>query len=328
MQHDLRLTIFWVVHLLMLGLFCAELIWVLSVWFKARVPGLPADAPRWQKFKAVIRLSVSLLLSRRIWILLKALVVDGMVHRRLAAKDRQRWMAHIFVFGSWLVLGIFSTLTGVSVEILPLLGMSPDEVVAIPLLGQLYHADVGWVALVNDLLGLVTLVGMALILWRRYGAKDPQLRTMPADTVILVLMTLIVLGGFPTETFRLLADYTQPGGVFAPAPTLIALEKLPLGLYDVWGPQWGFVGYLPAVVLGALKLEPGVWEVFHNLFFWSHFVIVTALLFLLPFSRFFHVIMSPVIVAYNTMLATDASHGSAMARQERPQPASQGGENL
>ena len=56
-----------------------------------------------------------------------------------------------------------------------------------------------------------------------------------------------------------------------------------------------------ASLLGALRLSPGVWEAVYNLFFWLHFVIVTALLFYLPFSRFFHVIMSPVIVAYNTM---------------------------
>jgi hypothetical protein len=42
-------------------------------------------------------------------------------------------------------------------------------------------------------------------------------------------------------------------------------------------------------------------------------VIVTALLYYMPFSRFFHVIMSPVIVAYNTLLAQE----SGAARQER-----------
>ena len=61
------------------------------------------------------------------------------------------------MFGSWLVLGIFSTVTGFVVEILPLLGMSPVEAASLPLIGPLYHADVWWVALVNELLGLVVL---------------------------------------------------------------------------------------------------------------------------------------------------------------------------
>jgi nitrate reductase gamma subunit len=238
-----------------------------------------------------------------------------MVHRRLYRASLQRWAVHIAVFGSWLVLGVLSTLTGVVVEILPLLGMSPTQAASLPLIGPLYNADVWWVAFVNEILGLVVLAGMILVIYRRYVQKDSQLRTMPADTIVIALLALIAVSGFPTETFRLLADYTTSAGVFAPSPTMISPDKLPLVLYDVWGPQWGFAGYLSALVLGALKLNASVWEVLHNVFFWGHFVIVAALLFLLPFSRFFHVIMSPVIVAYNTMLDRERRQAS---RREMP----------
>jgi nitrate reductase gamma subunit len=302
MEHDQRLAVFWVVHLAMLGLFGLELLFILSVWLKARVPGLPEDAPRGRKLGATLRTMFGIIFSRRIWSLLKALVVDGMVHRRLYRVDLQRWAVHIAVFGSWLALGILSTITGVVVEFLPLLGMSPESVAAIPLLGHLFHADVWWVALLNDLLGLVVLAGMLLVIARRRIQKDPRLRTIPADNIVIGLLTFIAVSGFFAESFRLLADYTTAAGVFAAAPTMISPEKLPPVLYGVWGPQWGFAGYLLALLLGALGLSPVVWEVVYNGFFWLHFVIVTALLFYLPFSRFFHVIMSPVIVAYNTML--------------------------
>ncbi len=301
MEHDPRLTVFWIVHLIMLGLFGVEMVFILSVWLRARVPGLPTGASRWRKLGATIGFAFGLVFSRRLWVMLKALVVDGMVHRRLYQTNLRRWAVHISVFGSWLVLGVISTITGVVVEFLPLFGMSPEQAASIPLFGQLFHADVWWVALVNELLGLIVMAGMLLVVYRRYIAKDPQLRTIPADNITIFLLTVIAFSGFPAEVFRLLADYTTTAGVFAPAPTMISPEKLPPVLYDVWGPQWGFVGYVSAMVLGALRLSPGVWEVLHNVFFWLHFVIVTALLYYLPFSRFFHVIMSPVIVAYNTM---------------------------
>jgi hypothetical protein len=306
MEHDQRLAIFWVVHLAMLGLFGLELLFILSVWLKARVPGLPEDASRWRKLGATLRTMFGIIFGRRIWWLLKALVVDGMVHRRLYRVDLRRWAVHIAVFGSWLALGILSTVTGVVVEFLPLLGMSPESVAAIPLLGQLFYPDAWWVALLNDLLGLVVLAGMLMVIYRRRIQKDPQLRTIPADTIVIGLLTVIAVSGFFAESFRLLADYTTAAGVFTPAPTMISPEKLPPVLYGVWGPQWGFAGYLLAWLLGALGLNPGVWETIYNGFFWLHFVIVTALLFYLPFSRFFHVIMSPVIVAYNTMLDAPA----------------------
>ncbi len=321
MEHDLRLTVFWIVHLILLGLFGLELLFVFSVWLKATVPGVPSDASRWRKLGKVFTSTLRLILSRRIWILLKALVVDGMVHRRLYRTNLRRWVVHISVFGSWLALGVISTITGVVVEILPLLGMSPEAVASLPLIGHTFHADVWWVALLNELLGLIVMAGMILVIYRRYVQRDPQLRTFPGDKVVIGLLTLIAFSGFPAETFRLLADYTTAAGVFTPDLAMLSPDKFPEVLHGVWGPQWGFAGYLSALVLGSLKLDPGVWEVFHNIFFWLHFVIVTALLYYLPFSRFFHVIMSPVIVAYNTMRDQEAHRSRQRANGEMPQPA-------
>jgi nitrate reductase gamma subunit len=315
-EHGLRMTIFWIVHLVLLGLFGIELAFVLSVWLKARVPGLPTDAPRWRKLAAVLLFALRLVLSRRLWMLLRALVADGIVHRRLYHLNLRRWLTHILVFGSWLLLGVISTITGVVVEILPLFGMSPEQVAALPMIGHLFHADVWWVALLNELLGLIVMAGMILVIYRRYVRREPQLRSITADHVIIALLTLIAFTGFPAETFRLLSDYTLPTGAFAPSPAM-----LPQVLHGVWGPQWGFVGYLSAQVLGLLGLGPSVWEALHNVFFWLHFAMVTALLYYLPFSRFFHVITSPIIVAYNTMLEASGHRGQHRAGHGTPKPA-------
>lgn len=321
MEHDLRLTIFWIVHLIMLGLFALEVLFILSVWLRSRVPGVPVAASRWRKLGAAIGIALGIIFSRRIWILLRSLVVDGLFHRRLYQKNVRRWLAHIMVFGSFLVLGILSTITGVVVEFLPLFGMSPEQAASLPVIGQLFHADVWWVALVNELLGLVVLAGMILIIYRRYVDKDPQLRTIAADHIMIILLTLVVVGGFLAETFRLLADYTTPAGLFAPDPSMLSPAKFPSVLLPAWGPQWGFLGYALAWLLGLFKIGPGVWAVFHNLFFWLHFAVVTALLYYLPFSRFIHVIMSPVIVAYNTMMDQEGRTRHKQAEQKAPQAA-------
>jgi nitrate reductase gamma subunit len=321
MEHDLRLTIFWIVHVLMLGLFGLEMLFVISVWYKARVPGVPVTASRWRKLWATIAFAFRLIFSRRIWTLLKALVVDGMVHRRLYRTSSRRWAVHISVFGSWLLLGVLSTITGVVVEFLPLFGMSAEQAASLPLVGHMFHADVWWVALVNELLGLVVLAGMLLVIYRRFIAKDPQMKGIPADNFMIILLAVVAFSGFPAETFRLLADYTTTAGVFQPDPTMLSPEKLPTVLHGVWGPQWGFVGYLSATILGGLGLGPGVWAVFHNVFFWLHFVIVTTLLYYLPFSRFFHAILSPVIVAYNSMRDREMRGSERRAERKAPQTA-------
>ncbi|MDD3827158.1 MAG: hypothetical protein PHY79_14425 [Anaerolineae bacterium] len=321
MEHDLRLTIFWIVHLLMLGLFGVEMLFVISVWYKARVPGVPATASRWRKLWATVVFAIRLIFSRRIWTLLKALVVDGMVHRRLFRTSTRRWAVHISVFGSWLLLGVLSTITGVVVEFLPLFGMSPEQAASLPLIGHMFHADVWWVALVNELLGLIVLAGMLFVIYRRFIAKDPLVKGIPADNFMIILLAIVAFSGFPAETFRLLADYTTAAGVFQPDPTMLSPEKLPPVLHAVWGPEWGFLGFLSARILGGLGLSASVWAVFHNVFFWLHFVIVTALLYYLPFSRFFHVIMSPVIVAYNSLREREMRGIHTGAEREAPQTA-------
>ena len=320
MDNEMRLIIFWIVHLATLGLFVVGLVFIVAMWLKARVPGLPAGASRWRKLWAGIGFLIGCIFSRRIWLFLKALLADGIAIRRLLHTDRRRWLIHLAVFGSWLILGIVSTITGVVVEFLPLFGMAPEKAAALPIIGQTFHADVWWVALLNDVLGLVVLIGMALILWRHYVKKDAQLRTSRTDTLILTLLTLIALSGFFAEAFRLLADYTTPAGAFAPAVGMLPLEKFPDVLHPVWGPQWGFIGYGLALAFGALGLSPEVWEVVHNVFFWLHFVIVLGVLYYLPFSRFFHVIMGPVIVAYNTAM-DQAGHGGGAKKHGAPRPA-------
>ena len=119
-----------------------------------------------------------------------------------------------------------------------------------------------------------------MMIYRRYGEKPAQLRTGSSDTAIFVLLGAIVLTGFPLEAFRLLAQ--QPFAATA---------------------GWAFTGYPLAWLLQPLH---GQWSVWYNGTFWVHFSICNALLFYAPFSRFTHVLMSPLIVALNVMEETTA----------------------
>lgn len=313
MENETRLQLFWLAQAVLWTTFVLEMVWIVSVWLQARVPGAPAGASSWAKARIAGGQLVRLICSSRLLSLLRFLVADGLLHRKLARTDARRWTAHILLLGSWLTMGILSTVTGVAVEILPILGLSAEEIAAIPLLGGLLHADVWWVALLNETLGVLMLLGMGLVLYRRYVQRDPQLRTSPADTLVLVLIAFIVLSGFPTETFRLLADYTTPVGTFAPDPSMLAVDAFPAVLHDAWGPAWGVLGYQAAQLLGRLEIGSGFWRVLHNGAFWFHFASCAVLLYTLPFSRFFHAIMSPLVVAANTLRERERFMGQERA---------------
>lgn len=280
MEHDLRLTLFWIVHPLLLGLFVAMCVYIASVWLRARLPGLPADASRWRKLWTLSGRVLAFIFSRRLWPFLKALLLDGMVHRRLLAVSPSRWLIHISVFGSFAVLGIISVITGVAVEFLPAL-FPPDHFLnANALVLALRDPDHPAVAFINEVLGLIVLAGMLGALYRRYVWKDPQLRTSGSDTFLLLLITFICAGGFPLESFRLLAR--QP---FAPTA------------------GWAFLGYNLARAMEPLNRD---WVFWYNFSFWVHVGAVHLLLFYAPFSRFAHVVMSPLAVALNNMPLEEA----------------------
>lgn len=81
------------------------------------------------------------------------------------------------------------------------------------------------------------------------------------------------------------------------------------------------MGYLSAQLLGSLQISPGVWTVLHSVFFWLHFLLVTALLYYLPFSRLFHAIASPIVVAYNTLADQESHRVPSPAVGRTPSPA-------
>ncbi len=268
-----RLTLFWRLHLALLGLFAVEIGWLLSLALQARVPGLPADTSRWRKFQVVMGRVLRFLFSRRLFSFLAQLVSEGLLHRQVFGANRFRWAVHLLVFGSFFVLGVLSTVTGVAVEILPALFPPEHFLNANALSSALRDMDHPAVALANEVLGLLLLLGLALAAWRRYVWRDPLLRTVASDGVLLALLTLIALSGYPLEAFRLLAEGSPSAGA------------------------WGFLG---AGLAWLLSPAPADWAFWHEAAFWLHFALANLLLFYTPFSRFAHTLASPIVAALNS----------------------------
>jgi nitrate reductase gamma subunit len=265
-----RLTIFWIVHLVGLGVFFGELGLVGSIWLRGRVPGLSPEASRPRKLAAILGSAVGIILSRRIFHLLGVLLRDGIFHLRLLRESRLRWSAHILAFMSFFLLGLLSVVTGFVVEILiPLFGVHH------PATDVLANVDHPITALLNEALGLALMLGLAFILYRRYVQKDPQLRSIAEDNIMVVLLALITVSGYPLEAFRLLA------------------EEVPAG-----EAVWGFLGFGLAELLRPLHWP---WEALHYGLFFGHVALSIIMLLYLPFSKLFHMVMSPLIVAINAL---------------------------
>jgi len=295
-----RLTIFWIIHLAFLGLFGLEMLFLAWVWLGARAPGLPRDASRGYKLRVVAGRARRGVLSRRSGVFLKTLILDGLIHRRLFHTDKLRWLAHSAVFWGLALMGGLSIVTGIAAEFLnphpdprlsPIVYPSHHPIVEI-----LVDMDHPITAALNEGLGLLVLAGLALAAWRRYVRRDTQLRTQGPDTALLALLAVIAGGGYVVEALRFLAEGTPAGqAMFAP------------------------LGYGLALLLGLLPLSREAWAGVHFWAFFAHFATVSLLLFAMPFTKFFHALISPLVAALN---AVDESDSLAKVANLRKAPMS------
>jgi hypothetical protein len=82
--------------------------------------------------------------------------------------------------------------------------------------------------------------------------------------------------GFVLEGARILATDLQPG----------------LAVFS-------FVGYLISLVLGLISAN---WEAVYGWLWYIHAGLVAALVAYLPFSKFIHILIGPIVAAFNSAL--------------------------
>jgi nitrate reductase gamma subunit len=118
----------------------------------------------------------------------------------------------------------------------------------------------------GDLFGAMLLLGLVIAIVRRYVVKSRQLETISRDTVSIVLLTTITVTGFLCEGFRLMD----------PQYASVA--------------SYSFIGSAVASILNAA----GVPQMAYTVWVWIHALISLFFLAYIPFSKAWHIFVSPV----------------------------------
>jgi nitrate reductase gamma subunit len=260
-----RLAVFWLLHAAAAAVFVAGCGLRVSVWLQGSVEGRTAPG-----LPAALRAAWRLVRRAGPRRALSALFVDGLLHRRLLAAGRGRWFAHACLLGGFAAMFALSLLTGFCTEVLVgLLGVHHPLVLAI------VAKDTPAMALANETLGLVMLAGMALVAGRRYLVRPAQLRTAAPDTALVLLLGATLVSGYPVEALRLIAE-----GV--PAH---------VGWYS-------YIGYALSLPLRGLAWP---WPALHDAAFFFHTTVASAFFAYVPFSKFFHALVSPLVATANRL---------------------------
>jgi nitrate reductase gamma subunit len=123
---------------------------------------------------------------------------------------------------------------------------------------------------IADFFSLILLLGLLIAFFRRFVLRARQLKSNMDDTVSLLFILTVVVTGFIVEAVRFIDV----------EPTI-----------DV---VYSFVGYR----LSTLLLSS--WAVYHDNLWLIHSLISSAFLAYIPFSKFFHMLATPITILVGT----------------------------
>jgi Fe-S oxidoreductase/nitrate reductase gamma subunit len=166
-------------------------------------------------------------------------------------------LPHSLFFWGFLILFIGTLLIMLQADLFtPFMGVNI-------LAGGLYKVF----SLVLDLAGLLALLMLAGLFWRRFVVRPQGLETTAQDYLIHLLIFAILVTGFLIEGARMAAtELTQN-------PTLARFSP---------------VGYLAAQMFGSLD-EASI-RATHKVFWWLHFVLVLGIFCAIPYSKLRHIV--------------------------------------
>jgi len=244
-------------------IFLVGIVMIFSVLLSGSLSGERDLGPFDKVFKLLWN-AVRALFSRKILLIIKAMILDVLFQRRLYRQSGVRWLIHSLIFFPF----VFRFFWGL-----------------VALIASIWKPGWSWVwamldknqpttAFLFDVTGIVVILGVVLAFIRGRLRRPSQLPGLPGqDRVALGLIAGIIMVGFILEGMRISMTGSPDGAGYAfLGYGLSMLFSDPRGLTEVYGYLW----YIHAILTGAFVAY-------------------------LPFSRLLHIILAPVVLAVNAV---------------------------
>ncbi len=281
------------------------------IWFAQGIHP-PAETISFPQRLAVAgRTLLATLFSPRLFTVLKSLVLDLILQKRVLDKSSLRWVAHALLFTGFLLLFFLHAL---------------DTVVTAKLFSG-YVSTLNPYLFLRNLFGLMVLAGIAIAVYRRLTLKPQRMRTYASDWAALIFVGGIILSGMLLEgtkissysTFqRMVEDYgdvaddqeqlaleafwVKENGLVVSHGKLAVTDELVNHGREISGRSCvechaantsAFVSYGLAKITGPIAAATGDAGAV-NFLWYLHILFCLSFLAWLPFSKMFHIIAAPV----------------------------------
>lgn len=300
-----------------LSVFILGLVYRISTWFFRSI-GSTGDIHPCTRFFAFIRGFIGIIFSLKIFTLIKVFILDVILQRRVLKEDILRWVMHMLIYGGFMLLILMHAL---------------GEIITASIFSD-YYSTLNPFFFLRDLFGLMVILGVLIAVYRRFIMKIPRFKSNGMDIYAIIIVAVIILSGIFLEGvkitsysdfMRMVEDYgldeeediraleslwVKEYGLVSPnvsGPFEEDVLELGVENHEMTceachsSPKWAFTGYISAKSISPAALfldRAGI----GNLLYYTHFLACFVGLALLPFSKMFHIISTPISLLANSVM--------------------------
>lgn len=262
-------TIFWIIHLPLMGFFLVGMGVVFSTWLRGRAGE--------RGLGDVLRGVMGTIFSDRLVPLIRSFITEAWFNRRLYRTSFWRWLNHFLLLTGFTLLMTLSGVSALSDKVL----IHFFHLEHVPWIGMWVTPDHPITGLLNEIGGVMMSIGFLFFVVRRYISPPSQLRTGPMDNWMVIGLGAILLSGWVAEVVRLNSSHVGATAYVA------------------------FVGYPLASLVRGLSLP---WDALHPWMYVGHGLLTSLVIVTIPFSKFMHVIAGALVTTVREMDEETGQH--------------------
>ena len=309
-----------------LVIFGFGMVYKVSTWFRYSI-GVEGEHSVLTRITMAVSGIASILFSVKILTLIKVFVLDVVLQVRILREDFLRWLMHICIYSGFMLLFLMHAMEGFISE---------------PMFSN-YYPTVNSFMFLRDLFAFMVIAGIGIAIFRRFILKVPRLKTNAMDHYAIIILAVIMLSGIFLEAAKITSysefqTMVEDYAGLSPeddAEEIKALESYWVKEYALVSPNvekpfdtgilsqgkethegncvechskpgWAFLGYGTAKVISpvALKLDKAAMP---TILWYIHFLACFIGLACLPFSKMFHIFVSPLSLLAGAVMDKEKS---------------------
>jgi len=319
-----------------LAIFSVGLLYKVSTWFRYNLDSIASRISTTKRVFCAIKGIILTIFSAKFFTLLKVFVFDALLQIRILRESVLRWFMHMLIFWGFMSLLFMHAL---------------DKFITTPLFTD-YYSTLNPFLFLRNLFAAMLIIGIILSVYRRFFIKTPRLFTNAMDKYAIIILAVIMASGIlleglkitsHTEFQTMVEDYSglsmeddedelkalesywvkEFGVVSHKVKGLFDVETLELGKESHemncaechTKPQWAFISYGVAKIIKPIAVGLDRYNL--STFFWYiHFMACFTGLAYLPFSKMFHIFVSPLSLLANAVMDKEQSDPANIATRQ------------